>query len=148
MNKKAIIYARTACKSQNGDQAEIKRQIQACLALAKKSGLTVVKTVADEGVTELKDSEKRLLNLLRLCQKKRAKTLITYDIERLSRDFAYIIRFLFHLQSKGVDLLTVLSDEDWIRESFAKYYKEALSRAIKKGIAEAKRKKNLTDNHE
>ncbi len=147
MNNKAIIYARTACKSQNGDQAEIKRQIQACLALAKESGLTVVKTIADEGVGGLKDSEKRLLNLLKLCQKKKAKTLITYDIERLSRNFAYNIRFLFHLQSKGVDLLTVLSGENWIKETLTNYYKEVLSLNIKRGIAEAKRKKNLTDNH-
>lgn len=146
MVKKAIIYARTACKNQDDDKTEITRQVQACLALAKKSGLTIVDTVLHEGVSGLSGSKKRLLNLLRLCKKKKAKALIAYDIERLSRNCNDYIRFSFLLKMKGIDLLTVLSGGEWIKEVFTRYYKAALSQAIKRGIAEAKKRKTLTNN--
>lgn len=141
MSKKAIIYARTA--SQDEDRTKIMRQAQACSALAKKSGLTIVDTVLDEGVNGLNDSEKRLLNLLKLCKKKKAKSLITYDIERLSRNYTDYIRFLFLLKIKDIDLLTVASGEDWIQKIWSKHYRATLSRAIKRGIAEAKKNKSL-----
>ncbi|NMB56545.1 recombinase family protein [Candidatus Beckwithbacteria bacterium] len=144
MNKKAIIYARTACKGQDDSSIGIQQQIQACLALAKKSGLTVVNTVSHEGVSGLNGSKKRLSNLLTLCKKKKAKALIVYDIERLSRNCNDYIRFSFLLGMKGIDLLTVLSGEEWVKELWTKYYKTALSRVIKRGIAEAKKRKSLT----
>lgn len=146
MNNQAIIYARTACENQIDDKIKITRQIQACSALAKKSGLTIVDTVLHKKVNGMNGSEKRLLNLLKLCKKKKAKILITYDIERLSRNCDDYIRFLFLLETKNIDLLTVISGKNWTEEIWAKYYDAALSRAIKVGIAEAKKRKSLANN--
>ncbi len=103
MTKKAIIYARTA--SQGDDEIEIKRQVQACSALAKKSRLTIIDTVLHEGINGMNGSEKRLLNLIGLCKKKKAKALIAYNIERLSRNCADYIRFLFLLKARGYRFL-------------------------------------------
>jgi len=100
MNKRAIIYARTAYKDRGSDWSQIKKQLQACSKLAKKSGLIMVDTVLHEGVSGLDNAEKRLLNLLALCKEKRVKNLITYDIEYLSRDYTNCIRFLFLLKNQ------------------------------------------------
>jgi len=105
MNKRAIIYARTAYKDRGSDWSQIKKQLQACSKLAKKSGL-----------------------------------IITYDIGCLSRDYTNCIRFLFLLKTKNIDLLTVVPGEDWVKEVWTKYYKAALSQAIKRGIAFSKTK--------
>lgn len=144
MSNKAIIYTRTACKNQSDCNTGIQKQIQACQALAKKTGLTVVDTVVHKGVNGIKGSKRRLLKLLSLCKKKRAKTLIVYDIERLSRSCNDYIDFSFLLKMKGIDLLTVLSGKKWIKEVFTRYYKAAHSQAIKRGIAESKKRKGLT----
>jgi len=137
MTKKVIIYARTACQTQVDNESQIGNQIRACKRLAKKLGFNVAGTVFQEEVNGMDNSDQRLL--LNFCQEKRAKTFIVYGMDRISRNYADCIRFIFLLKTEGIDLLTVKSGSDWILETFVKRYKTELSRAIKRGIKEAKK---------
>jgi len=138
MTKKAVIYARTACINQ-GDNTKIESQIQACSSLAKKSGLTIVEIVSHHGTSGDHKTEGRLVELVRLCKRKRAKTLITHNTDRLSRKYADCVHFLLLLKAYGIDLLTTDSNKNGLTAILENHYKTALSQKIRKGIVKARK---------
>ncbi len=148
MDKKAIIYARTACK-EGSENLNLIEQTEMCLAFAKESGrFKVIKVIADKGVSNVNGKQDRLVKLFGILKRKGAEVLITYDTSRISRDYGEYKEFKRSLDLAGIELATATPDLNEFRELFMKHYKEELSKRIKRGIAEAKKRKiNMTINH-
>ncbi len=148
MDKKAIIYARTACK-EGSENLNLIGQTEMCLAFAKESGrFKVIKVIADKGVSSVNDKQDRLLKLFGMLKQKGAEALIIYDTTRISRNYEEYKEFKRSLDLAGIELATVTPDLNEFRELFMKHYKQELSNRIKRGIAEARKRKSLIKNYE
>lgn len=141
MIKKTIIYARIASQ-QADDTDQIVSQIRACQTLTKNSErLTVIDIISDEGISGTNKSHERLTDLLMRCKEKKARALIAYNTERLSRNFEDYKNFKRLLETNDIELVTVAPCLNDVNEVCEKYYQTQRSAGIKRGIAESKNRK-------
>ncbi|MCC6607906.1 MAG: recombinase family protein [Anaerolineae bacterium] len=106
--KKAIIYCRSATADQQSD-AQLSRQKGECLEFAREHNYEVIETVSEAGVSGMDQSRKGLQKLLALCGEHAVTAVITYDIERLSRDWQQINKLLQTFADKHIELVTLKS---------------------------------------
>lgn len=149
MLKKAIIYCRTACKEQKNKDLNLIGQSEVCLAFAEETGrFKVIKVVTDNGISGIADKQGRLVKLFGVLKQKGAEALITYDATRISRSYEEYMAFKRSLDIAGIELVTVMPDLNELNDQFMRHYKQELSKRIKRGISEARRRKiNMTINH-
>jgi DNA invertase Pin-like site-specific DNA recombinase len=147
MLKKAIIYCRSAATEQQRKNLAILKQKEVCQLWAQENkGFQVVGTLTDAGRSKI--SKKQLLKLLQAGKSKGVTTLITYGIDRLSRNLKDYQAIQAFLDEHKIELVTVMPDPYEIKKLFEKAYKEGLSRRIKRGIAAAKAKKIKQNDNE
>lgn len=139
MNKPAIIYARTAVQEEGSTKN--RSQIFACKALARKSGrLTIVDTISDEATIGF-NSLDRLNRLLNHCKSKKARALIVYNTERLSRNFDDYKNFKRQLELEDIALITAAPCLNDAKEMCERYYLALRSENIRRGMSLAIKKR-------
>ena len=107
MNK-AIVYCRSATVDQQSD-AQLSRQKGKCLEFAREHDYEVLETISEAGVSGKDKSRKGLQKLLALCGEQAVTAVITYDIERLSRDWQQIDSLLQTFADRHIELITLKS---------------------------------------
>ena len=83
--KEVVAYGRVACAKESDPGAEVQRQEQMVRRYADARGLIICETYLDAGVSGGTLERPALQSLLADCRAGRIDTVITQDLERLSR---------------------------------------------------------------
>jgi DNA invertase Pin-like site-specific DNA recombinase len=92
--KQAVAYCRVACAKQSDPSAEVQRQEQMVRRYADARGLIICETYLDAGVSGGTLERPALQSLLADCRAGKIGTVITQDLERLSRNPLSLIAVL------------------------------------------------------
>lgn len=103
-----VIYCRSATVEQQSD-AQLSRQKGECWEFAREHNYEVIETICEAGVSGMDQSRKGLQKLLVLCGEQAVTAVITYDTERLSRDWQQINILLQTFADRHIELVTLKS---------------------------------------
>ena len=106
--RKAIIYCRSATVDQQSD-AQLSKQQGECLKFAREHNYEVVEIISEAGVSGMDESREGLQNLIALCGEQAVTAVITFNIERLSRDWQQINNLLQTFAERHIELVTLKS---------------------------------------
>ncbi|MCL4264760.1 MAG: recombinase family protein [Anaerolineae bacterium] len=106
--KKAIIYCRSATADQQST-VQLSRQKMDCLEYAREHDYEVIEVISEAGLSGLDQSREGLQKLFALCDQQEMRAVITYDIERLSRDMQHINNLMQSFADNHVELVTLKS---------------------------------------
>lgn len=110
---KIIGYIRASTPGQVQDGETLERQREQILCYCKLKGLPEPEIIADEGVSGFKSARDGFQRLIQLCKSGQAKTVIVYDLSRLSRSVRDTLEFIedtIHLN--GVEFVSLQNDID------------------------------------
>ena len=108
-NGKLILgYIRVSSLDQVRDQESLPRQEEKIRSYCKLKELDEPMIIADEGVSGYKDNRQGFQQLIELCKQNRVKTLIIYDLSRLSRSVRTTLSFIEDLiQKQGIEFVSL-----------------------------------------
>jgi site-specific DNA recombinase len=111
--KIVVGYIRVSSLDQVKDHESLPRQEEKIRSYCKLKGLDQPLIIADEGVSGFKDNRQGFQKLVELCKKGRVKTLIVYDLSRLSRSVRSTLSFIEDLiQKQGISFVSLCQDID------------------------------------
>ncbi len=140
MNKRAVIYCRVATNIKKEKFVSLKAQRKACVTYAQQNGYEIVDIVCEQGSgMQVNLGLKKILRGIKL---QTFETLIVYSADRIARDYLLIYQVVQEL-SKHKGTLKFASEVDFPEVGFLAWsltqkYKDAMSRAIKRGLASRK----------
>ena len=102
--KEVVAYCRVACAKQSDPSAEVQLQEQMIRRYADARGLIICETYLDAGVSSGTLERPALQRLLADCRAGKIGTVITQDLERLSRNPLSLIAVL---ERKGPSIIIV-----------------------------------------
>ena len=102
--KEVVAYCRVACAKQSDPSAEVQRQEQMVRRYADARGLIIWETYLDAGVSGGTLERPALQSLLADCRAGKIGTVITQDLERLSRSPLSLIAVLESFLEDGVNV--------------------------------------------
>ena len=92
--KKVIGYIRVSSQQQVEDKESLERQAEKIRAYCALKGIIGLEIISDEGISGYKTSTRKgYQTLLKLCKAGQVKTLIVYDLSRLSRSLKETLTF-------------------------------------------------------
>jgi len=145
MNKKAIIYCRTATEHKELS-ALIKRQVLTCVRYAQSNGYEISDIAYEYGSGTT--INKQLRRVIRELSLGKIKTIIAFDRTRISRDYALYLKTIEVIKKCGgeVKFTNVLdcaetSLIEGILLSFENAYTHELSERTNDGLAQRKQQK-------
>jgi DNA invertase Pin-like site-specific DNA recombinase len=111
--KLTLGYIRCSSEIQVADGETLSRQREMILAYGLAKGLGDIEIIADEGISGFKSARPGFQKLLELCRTGNVKTVIVYDLSRLSRSVRDTIGFVEDVvQKHGIALVSLQQDLD------------------------------------
>lgn len=103
--RRAVIYVRSAIPNEE----EISRQEEACKKVIEQQFFPIIAMIKKDVISGNADISMRpgLAQALEMCETKMAEVLVTYRLDRLSRDLNELLRLLDRLQRAKVRVITV-----------------------------------------
>jgi site-specific DNA recombinase len=113
-NNRAAIYVRVSTEDQANEGYGIEVQIERCKAQAVASGLMVVHTFEDRGISGTKGESERpgLASLLAAINEKQVDNVIVLSLDRLGRKTTLVLNLVEKITAAGVALLSVKDNLD------------------------------------
>lgn len=148
---KAVIYARYSSNTQT--EQSIEGQLRECYSFAESHDLTVVGTYIDRAISGTTDNRSEFQRLIRDGDKKTFEAIITYKLDRFTRNRYDGAIYKARLKKNGIKLFYAKESipegpEGIILESLlegmAEYYSVELSQKIRRGMLESALKGRCT----
>jgi site-specific DNA recombinase len=110
---KVIAYTRVSTLGQAEDGESLERQAARIRAYCEAKGLEQPEIISDEGLSGFKTNREGFQRLVSLCESKQVKTVIVYDLSRLSRSVRDTLEFIEDTINKnGIEFVSLLNDID------------------------------------
>lgn len=117
--QRAVMYLRVA-SAHEVDASAVTRQREACLRIAARHGLTVIREYADVGRPAQLDQQLQLRRLLDdLFERQDAAFVVVYDYPRLGRSLADLNEVEARIRGCGAEVVTITgveAGERFVRE--------------------------------
>ena len=123
--KEVVAYCRVACAKQSDPSAEVQLQEQMVRRYADARGLIICETYLDAGVSGGTLERPALQSLLADCRAGKIGTVITQDLERLSRNPLSLIAVLESFLEDGVNV-EFSTEEGKARFEFLKVVRQTM----------------------
>ena len=131
MTNEAIIHARVSTPGQAEDGLGLEAQLEACRKVAAEHGFDVADEIVEQGSGAYLERE-GLDRVRALVRSKQVDALITYDLDRLSRDEIGTVIVLSEAWEAGVTVYTRTGPVDSTREGNLISYVKAYAAALEK----------------
>ena len=153
--KKVIAYTRVSTMGQVEDGESLERQAARIKAYCEAKGLPEPEIVSDEGQSGFKSSREGFRRLVALCESKQVRTVIVYDLSRLSRSVRDTLEFIEDTVNKnGIEFISLLNDIDTstptgkaflgITAIFNQLYRDEISYKTKEALSHKRGKQEKT----
>jgi len=103
----AAIYIRTALRENHNDRSSLSRQRRACEQFATSRKWRVTHIYEDNGYPGNSDQRPGLQRMLTDAQNGEFKTLLVYNLDRLSRSMTDLFNVLDSLEAHGITVIPV-----------------------------------------
>ena len=111
--KKVVAYTRVSTLGQAEDGESLERQAARIRAYCEAKGLEQPEIISDEGLSGFKSNREGFQRLVALCESRQVKTVIVYDLSRLSRSVRDTLEFIEDTINKnGIEFVSLLNDID------------------------------------
>ena len=112
--QKVIGYIRVSSLGQALDGESLDRQVEQIQTYCKLKGLAQAEIIADEGVSGFKSASRAgFQQLVSLCKAGQVKTVIVYDLSRLSRSVRDTLEFIEDtITKRGIEFVSLQNDID------------------------------------
>lgn len=107
----AVIYARTACKTQKGDTS-MNKQVQAIRRFAKQHSCAIVAEYLDSGYSGMTADRPAFKKLLADAEGGKWRIVIVQDFARFARSHMLLQKMLRQLDFLGINILISNSDHN------------------------------------
>jgi site-specific DNA recombinase len=153
--KKVIAYTRVSTMGQVEDGESLERQAARIKAYCEAKGLPEPEIVSDEGQSGFKSSREGFQKLVALCESRQVKTVIVYDLSRLSRSVRDTLEFIEDTINKnGIEFVSLLNDIDTstptgkaflgITAIFNQLYRDEIAYKTKEALSHKRAKQEKT----
>ena len=154
--KKVIGYIRVSSQQQVEDQTSLERQKEKIKAYCAFKGIENLEIIADEGISGYKTSTRKgYQNLLKLCKTGQVKTLIVYDLSRLSRSLKETLTFFDDvIKKQKIEFVSLCNDIDTTTSTgilffqllgvFNEFYRNDIATKTKNALTHKKNKQEKT----
>jgi site-specific DNA recombinase len=153
--KKVIAYTRVSTLGQAEDGESLERQAARIRAYCEAKGLPEPEVICDEGLSGFKSNREGFQKLVALCESKQVKTVIVYDLSRLSRSVRDTLEFIEDTINKnGIEFVSLLNDIDTstptgkaflgITAIFNQLYRDEIAYKTKEALSHKRAKKEKT----
>lgn len=110
---KVIAYTRVSTLGQAEDGESLERQAARIRAYCEAKGLPEPEIISDEGLSGFKSNREGFQRLISLCESRQVRTVIVYDLSRLSRSVRGTLEFIEDTVNKnGIEFISLLNDID------------------------------------
>lgn len=111
--KKVMAYIRVSTVGQAEDGESLERQASRIKAYCEAKGLPEPEIISDEGLSGFKSNREGFQRLISLCESRQVRTVIVYDLSRLSRSVRGTLEFIEDTVNKnGIEFISLLNDID------------------------------------
>lgn len=154
--KKVIGYIRVSSQQQVDDKESLERQAEKIRAYCALKGITGLEIISDEGISGYKTSTRKgYQTLLKLCKAGQVKTLIVYDLSRLSRSLKETLTFFDDIIKKQkIEFVSLCNDIDTTTSTgilffqllgvFNEFYRNDIATKTKNALTHKKNKQEKT----
>jgi site-specific DNA recombinase len=153
--KKVIAYTRVSTLGQAEDGESLERQAARIRAYCEAKGLDQPEMITDEGLSGFKSNRVGFQRLVTLCESRQVKTVIVYDLSRLSRSVRDTLEFIEDTINKnGIEFVSLLNDIDTstptgkaflgITAIFNQLYRDEIAYKTKEAMSHKRAKKEKT----
>lgn len=153
--KRVIAYTRVSTLGQVEDGESLERQASRIRAYCEAKGLPEPEMITDEGLSGFKSNRDGFQQLVSLCNSRQVKTVIVYDLSRLSRSVRDTLEFIEDTINKnGIEFVSLLNDIDTstptgkafmgITAIFNQLYRDEISYKTKEALKHKSAKKEKT----
>ena len=153
--KKVIAYIRVSTLGQAEDGESLERQASRIRAYCEAKGLAEPEIICDEGISGFKSNRAGFQRLVALCESRQVKTVLVYDLSRLSRSVRGTLEFIEDTINKnGVEFISLLNDIDTSSPSgkaflgitaiFNQLYRDEIAHKTKEALSHKRAKKEKT----
>lgn len=153
--KKVVAYTRVSTLGQAEDGESLERQAARIRAYCEAKGLEQPEIISDEGLSGFKSNREGFQKLVSLCESKQVKTVIVYDLSRLSRSVRDTLEFIEDTINKnGIEFVSLLNDIDTstptgkaflgITAIFNQLYRDEIAYKTKEALSHKRAKKEKT----
>jgi len=153
--RKVIAYTRVSTLGQAEDGESLERQAARIKAYCEAKGLEQPEIISDEGQSGFKSNREGFQKLVALCESKQVKTVIVYDLSRLSRSVRDTLEFIEDTINKnGIEFVSLLNDIDTstptgkaflgITAIFNQLYRDEISYKTKEALSHKRAKHEKT----
>jgi site-specific DNA recombinase len=153
--KKVVAYTRVSTLGQAEDGESLERQAARIRAYCEAKGLSEPELIADEGLSGFKSNREGFQRLVALCESKQVKTVIVYDLSRLSRSVRDTLEFIEDTINKnGIEFISLLNDIDTstptgkaflgITAIFNQLYRDEIAYKTKEALSHKRAKQEKT----
>ena len=153
--KKVVAYTRVSTLGQAEDGESLERQASRIRAYCEAKGLSEPEIISDEGLSGFKSSREGFQKLVALCESKQVRTVIVYDLSRLSRSVRDTLEFIEDTINKnGIEFVSLLNDIDTstptgkaflgITAIFNQLYRDEIAYKTKEALSHKRAKKEKT----
>lgn len=153
--KKVVAYTRVSTLGQAEDGESLERQAARIRAYCEAKGLSEPEMICDEGLSGFKSNREGFQKLVALCESKQVKTVIVYDLSRLSRSVRDTLEFIEDTINKnGIEFVSLLNDIDTstptgkaflgITAIFNQLYRDEIAYKTKEALSHKRAKQEKT----
>ena len=154
--KKVIGYIRVSSQQQVEDKESLERQAEKIRAYCALKGITGLEIISDEGISGYKTSTRKgYQTLLKLCKAGQVKTLIVYDLSRLSRSLKETLTFFDDvIKKQKIEFVSLCNDIDTTTSTgilffqllgvFNEFYRNDIATKTKNALGHKKNKQEKT----
>lgn len=154
--KKVIGYIRVSSQQQVEDKESLERQAEKIKSYCAFKGIENLEIIADEGISGYKTSTRKgYQNLLKLCKAGQVKTLIVYDLSRLSRSLKETLTFFDDvIKKQKIEFVSLCNDIDTTTSTgilffqllgvFNEFYRNDIATKTKNALGHKKNKQEKT----
>lgn len=153
--RKVIAYTRVSTLGQAEDGESLERQAARIKAYCEAKGLEQPEIISDEGLSGFKSNREGFQRLVALCESKQVKTVIVYDLSRLSRSVRDTLEFIEDTINKnGIEFVSLLNDIDTstptgkaflgITAIFNQLYRDEIAYKTKEALSHKRAKQEKT----
>lgn len=152
---RVLAYTRVSTLGQVEDGESLERQAARIKAYCEAKGLSEPEIITDEGLSGFKSNREGFQRLVSLCESKQVKTVIVYDLSRLSRSVRDTLEFIEDTINKnGIEFVSLLNDIDTstptgkaflgITAIFNQLYRDEIAYKTKEALSHKRTKKEKT----
>ena len=154
--KKIIGYIRVSSQQQVEDKESLERQAEKIKAYCALKGINNLEIISDEGISGYKTSTRKgYQTLLKLCKAGQVKTLIVYDLSRLSRSLKETLTFFDDvIKKQKIEFVSLCNDIDTTTSTgilffqllgvFNEFYRNDIATKTKNALGHKKNKQEKT----